>query len=103
MINCDVELDLLWLKDCALIEHYNNITSVDFKIASAKLYGHVVILSIQDNTEFLEHLKQDLEEHFLEINIDLKLEEKQKKNNSDYMIDLTFKNVSRLFVVSFKK
>ena len=61
-----------------MIEHHNNITIVDFKITSSKLYAHAVTLSTRDNTEFLEQLKQDSEEQFLEINIDLKLEENQK-------------------------
>ena len=63
-------------KYCVLIEHHNNITIVDFKITSSKLYAHAVTLSTRDNTEFLEQLKQDSEEQFLEIDIDPKKNQK---------------------------
>ena len=58
LINFEVELDLLWKKDCLLIGYYNSITDVDFKIISCKFYVIVVTLCINDNIKFLEHLKQ---------------------------------------------
>ena len=58
MINSEIELDLSWTKDCVLIEHYNNITGVNFMITSTKLYVPVVILLINDNTNFLENIEQ---------------------------------------------
>ena len=57
-MNGEVKLDLSWTKDCALIEHHNNITGVNFMITSTKLYFSVVTLSIYNNTQFLENLKQ---------------------------------------------
>ena len=38
LINCEVELDLLWKQDCVLIEHHNNITGVDFTILSFLIF-----------------------------------------------------------------
>ena len=35
-INCEIELDLSWTKDCVLIKHHN-ITTVIFMITSTKL------------------------------------------------------------------
>ena len=58
MINSEIELDLSWTKDCVLIEHYNNITGVNFMITTTKLYVPVVILLINDNTNFLENIEQ---------------------------------------------
>ena len=58
LINCEVEFDLSWTKDCALMEHHNNITNVYFNITSPKLYVPKVTLSITDNIKFLEHVKQ---------------------------------------------
>ena len=34
LINCEVELDLSWAKDCVLVEHNNSITGTGFKIMS---------------------------------------------------------------------
>ena len=57
-MNCDIELDLSWGKDCVLIEHHNNITGVKFQINNAKIYVPVVTLSINDNIKFLDNIKQ---------------------------------------------
>ena len=46
LINCEIELDLSWTKDCVLIEQNNNITRVSFAITSTKLYVLFVTLSI---------------------------------------------------------
>ena len=37
LINCAVELDLSWTKECVLLERKNNITGINFKITSTKL------------------------------------------------------------------
>ena len=71
-------------------------------ITSAKLYVPVVTLSINDNVKFLKNIKQEFQitvywnKHSSEISTQL------KNNNLDYMIDLTFTNINRLFVLSFK-
>ena len=57
LISCEIELDLLWIKDCVLIEHHNNIIGVDFMISSTKFYVPVVTLSVNNNIKFLEKLK----------------------------------------------
>ena len=57
-INFEVELDLSCTTGCVLIEYYNDISGVDFKIISTKYYVSVVTLSINDNMNFLEYLKQ---------------------------------------------
>ena len=58
-------------------------TNTIFEINSAKLYfPPVVTLAINDNIKFLENIK---------------LKQKPKKPNLNYMIDPTFRNISRLF------
>ena len=57
-------------------------------------------MSINDNIEFLENMKQGFQQtvswnkYRSEITI--------QQNNLDYMIDPSFGNINRLFVVSFK-
>ena len=58
LINCEIELDLLWTKDCVLIEQNNNITGVNFVVTCTKLYVQVVTFSVNDNINFLENIKQ---------------------------------------------
>ena len=58
LINCEIELDLTWTKDCVLIKDHNNITGVIFIITSTKIYVSVVTLSINDNIKFLENITE---------------------------------------------
>ena len=58
LINCEIELDLTWTKDCVLIKDHNNITGVIFIIPSTKIYVPVVTLSINDNIKFLENITE---------------------------------------------
>ena len=48
LINCKVELDLKWSKNCLLIEEDDHVTSVGFIITSTKLYVPVVTLLISN-------------------------------------------------------
>ena len=55
-------------KDCVLIEQNNNITGVNFVITSTKRYVSVVTLPINDNSIFLENIKQGFKRTILGTN-----------------------------------
>ena len=80
----------------------SQITRATFHINNTKLYVPVVSLSINDNIKFLENIKQGFKrtisgnKYRSEITIQL------KNNNLDYLIDSTFRNINRLFVLSLK-
>ena len=57
-MKCEAELDLSWTKDCVLMKHHDNRIGANFMITSTKFYVPRVTLSINDNTKFLEILKQ---------------------------------------------
>ena len=78
LINCEIEIDLSWLKDCILLSEIFSTPEIDanpaskspsahatetqttsplFQISSTKLYVPVVTLTINDNIKFLENLK----------------------------------------------
>ena len=93
LINCEVSLTLAWSKNCVLtskatrdddpdadpaVDETNNPTNVTFKITDCKLYFPVVTLSAENDNKLLEQLKTG----FL-----------------NYLIDPTFTNVNRLFVL----
>ena len=72
LINCEIELDLTWSKIRVIseisgtpeVEGANPVdetltTGAIFQINNTKLYVPVVSLSINDNTKFLEHVKQE--------------------------------------------
>ena len=85
-----------------LIEHHN-IEEVHFKIASTKLYVKVATSSINDNIKFSENIKQEFKDNsWNKYRSEITTEPKKKNNNLDYLIDPTFRNIDRLFVLSFK-
>ena len=58
LIDCELQLDLSWKKDCVLMEQNNNITGTNFMITNTKRYFPFVTLSINHNIKFLEKIKQ---------------------------------------------
>ena len=71
-------------------------------ITSTKLHVPVVALSINDNVKFLENIKQEFKRTISWKKYRSELTTQTKNNNLDYLIDPTFTNIDRLFVVSFK-
>ena len=73
-----------------------------FQINNTKLYVPVVMLSINDNIKFLENIKQGFKrtiswnKYISEITI------QPKYNNLDSLFDPTFRNINRVFLLSFK-
>ena len=72
------------------------------KTTNAKPYGPVATLSINDNTKFLENIKQLFKRTISWNKYRSEITIQPKKKNLDYLIDPTFRNVNRLFVHSFK-
>ena len=69
---------------------------------NAKLYVPVVNLSINDNIKFLENIKQGFKRTNSSNKYISEITTQPKYNNLDYLIDLTFRNINRLLVLSFK-
>ena len=100
--HCEIELDLSWAKDCVLSGNHKNIKGANFMITDTKHYVPVVYLSINDNIEFLENIKQGFKRTISWKNNRSEITTQTINNNLDYLIDPTFRNTSRLFVLSFK-
>ena len=71
-------------------------------ITSTKLYVPVVTLSINGNIQFLENIKQGFKITISWNRYRSKITTQTKNNNSDDLVDLTFRNIDRFFVLSFK-
>ena len=54
LINCEVNLELTWSKDCVIT---NSTGEGKFQITETNLYVPVVTLSTQDNAKLLQQLK----------------------------------------------
>ena len=102
LIDCEIELDLKWTKNCVLIEGDDKITGTTFAITSTKLYVPVVTLSINDDIKFLENIKEAFKRRTSWNKYRSEIIAQPKTNNLDYLTDPTFRNNNRLFVRSFK-
>ena len=71
-------------------------------ITSTKLYVPVVTLSMNGNITFLENIKQGFKRTVSWNKYRSDITTQTKSNNLDYLIDPTFRNTNRLFVLLFK-
>ena len=113
LINCEVTLILSWYKECVLVgrtfrgppaaaaNRINSPTDVKFEISDCKLYLPVVTLSAENDNKLLDQLKSGFRRS-IKWNKYMSQMSNQNKNNLNYLIDITFSNVNRLFVLSFE-
>ena len=57
LINCEIELILLWSENCVIISANNANQNPTFIITETNLYVLVVTLSTQDHSKLLPQLK----------------------------------------------
>ena len=119
LINCEIELDLSWSRYCVISEvsrtsravpnsnpvRYEVATTTNsaaFQINIAKLCVPVVTLSINHNIKVLENIKQEFKILISWNKYRSLITTQAKNNNLDYLIDPSFRNINRLFVLPFK-
>ena len=114
LINCKITLILSWYKECVLVgkafrgppaaaaNRINSPTSAKFEITDCKLCVPVVTLSAENDNELLEQLKSEFRITVKWNKYMLQMSNQTKNNNLNYLIDPTFSNVNRLFVLSFE-
>ena len=111
LINCEITLALSWYKECALVGRafrgppaavINSPTDAKFEITDCKLYVPVVTLSAENDNKLLEQLKSGFRRSIKWNKHMSQLSNQNKNNNLNYLIDTTFSNVNRLFVLSFE-
>ena len=76
---------------------------VTFKIKDTKLYVPVVTLSKENDTKLLEKLKTGFKRTIKWNKYRSQMTIQPQNNNLNYLIDPTFTNVNRLFVLSFSR
>ena len=117
LINREVELILTWFKNCVLIDkstreanyanpvvyEIDNPENATFKITDVKLFVPVVGLSKENDIKLLEHLKTGFKRTINMNKYRSQMSIQPKNNNLNYLIDPTFTNVNRLFVLSFPR
>ena len=119
LTTCEVSLTLNWSENCVLTNITTRtarasqgdnpataaigaLTNATFKITDPKLYVPVVTLSTEDDNNFLEQLKSGFKRAIKWNKYRSEMTNQTKTNNLNYLIDLTFNKVNRLFVLSFE-
>ena len=117
LINCEVQLILNWLKNCVLISKSTRDADYDepidrkidvpknaiFQSTDTKLCVPVVTLSKENNIKLLEKLKTGFKRTIKWNKYRSQMAIQPQNNNLNYLIDPTFTNVNRLFVLSFTR
>ena len=118
LINCEVELILTWFQNCILIDkstreanyganpvvyEINNPEDATFKITDVKLFVSVVTLSKENDIKLLEQLKTGFKRTIKWNKYKSQMSIQPQNNNLNSLIDPTFTNVNRLFVLSFPR
>ena len=118
LINCEITLILSWYEKCVLvgkalrnapdpqpnppIAANESPTDAKFEITDCKLYVPVVTLSAENDNKLLEQLKTGFKRSIKWNKYISQMSNQNKNNNLNYLIDPTFSNVNRLFVLSFE-
>ena len=98
LINYEINLILTW-SDNVLS---NDTKATTFAITNTKPYVPVVTLSTQHNAKLLEQFKSGFKRTINWNKYQPKVSPERKNQYSDFLIDLSFQGVNRLFVSSFE-
>ena len=102
LINCEVNLILIWSSTCVLIATNTPKQNATFAITDTKLYVPVVTLSTQENTKFFQQLKSGFK-RVINWNKYLSKPELLAQNpNLNHLVEPSFQGVNRLFVLAFE-
>ena len=88
--------------DDPLVLAINAPTNATLKVSACKLHVSVVSLSTENDNKLLEQLKTGFKRTIKWNKYRSEMSNQAANNNLNYLIDSTFTNVNRLFVLSFK-
>ena len=112
LISCEVSLELKWNKNCVITSleqrdigggnRDNAPTDDTLAINDCKLYIPVVTLSKDDEIKLLTNLKSGFKREIIWNNYRSQLTTETVNNNLNILIDPTFTNVNKLFVLAYQ-
>ena len=114
LISCEVSLELKWNKNCIItsleerqvdagppVVRDNAPTGATLAINDCKLYIPVVTLSKDNEIKLLTNLKSGFKREIIWNKYRLQMTTEAINNNLNILIDPTFTNVNRLFVLAY--
>ena len=115
LISCEVSLELKWNKNCVItsleqrqvdaeppVVRDNAPTGATLSINDCKLYVPAVTLSKDDETKLLTNLKLGFKREIIWNKYRSQMTTEAVNNNLNILIDPTFTNVNRLFVLAYQ-
>ena len=112
LINCEVSLELKWNKNCVITSQQIGInldgrntaapTGATLAINYCKLYVPVVTLSKDDEIKLLTNLKSGFKREIIWNKYISQMSTEAIDNNLNILINPTFTNVNRLFVLAYR-
>ena len=102
LINCEVEFILNWSANCVIISTNVANQNTTFTITDTNLYVPVVTLSTQDNAKLLPQLKSGFKRTISWNKYLSKPELLPQNPNLNHLIEPSFQEVNRLFVLAFE-
>ena len=115
LISCEVSLELKWDKNCIItsleqrqvdagppVVRDNAPTGATLAINDCKLYVPAVTLSKDDKTKLLTNLKLGFKREIIWNKYRSQMTTEAVNNNLNILIDPTFTNVNRLFVLAYQ-
>ena len=112
LISCEVSLELKWNENCVITSleqrdigggnRDNAPTGATLSITDCKLYIPVVTLSKDDEIKLLTNLKSRFKREIIWNKYRSQMTTEGINNNLNILIDPTFTNVNRLFVLAYQ-
>ena len=112
LISCEVSLELKWDKNCVITSleqrdigggnRDNDATGATLAINYCKLYVPAVTLSKDDDFKLLTNLKSGFKREIIWNKYRSQMTTEAVNNNLNILIDPTFTNVNRLFVLAYQ-
>ena len=112
LISCEVSLELKWNKNCVITSlerrqagarpRDNAPTGATLDITDCKLYTPVVTLSKDDEIKLLTNLKSGFKREIIWNKYRSQMSTEAIDNNLNILIDSTFTNVNRLFILVYQ-
>ena len=112
LISCEVSLELKWNKNCVITSlerrqvgtrpRNNAPTGATLAINDCKLYVPVVTLSKDDEIKLLTNLKSGFKREIIWNKYRSQMTTEEINNNLNILVDPTFTNVNRLFVLAYQ-
>ena len=115
LISCEVFLELKWNKNCVItsleqrqvdagppVVRDNAPTGATLSITDCKLYVPAVTLSKDDEIKLLTNLKSGFKREIIWNKYRSQMTTEAINNNLNILIDPTFTNVNRLFVLAYR-